>query len=219
MATLEIRLPTARRTRPTWLALWTGVFPDTRAWNQPQAYIRRKLAAQPELFLVGARGGRVVATVLVGYDGVRGWIYHLAVAARAPPSRLRPCDDGGGRGAPARARLPEDQPADRLARTPTSCASMSASATRSRIASAWAAGCSGTGLTSVPGGHARRGRSAVPHPGGAGGCAPRAARSGLPRRPCRYGGRRSGLRPARSRCGSDRRGARAAPARAARGSG
>lgn len=62
------------------VALWTHIFPDARAWNQPQAYVRRKLAAQPELFLVGVSGGRVVATVLGGYDGTRGWIYHLAVA-------------------------------------------------------------------------------------------------------------------------------------------
>ena len=66
------------------VALWTDTFPDTRAWNQPQAYIRRKLSAQPELFLVGVCGNRVVATVLGGYDGTRGWIYHLAVA---PPQR------------------------------------------------------------------------------------------------------------------------------------
>lgn len=61
-------------------ALWARVFPDTRAWNQPGAYIQRKLAVQRELFLVGGLDGRVVATVLAGYDGVRGWVYHLAVA-------------------------------------------------------------------------------------------------------------------------------------------
>jgi ribosomal protein S18 acetylase RimI-like enzyme len=60
-------------------ALWTNIFPDARAWNQPRAYIERKLGVQRELFLVGVRDGRVIATVLAGYDGVRGWIYHLAV--------------------------------------------------------------------------------------------------------------------------------------------
>jgi len=34
---------------------------------------------QPELFLVGLVNGRVVATVIAGFDGVRGWIHHLAV--------------------------------------------------------------------------------------------------------------------------------------------
>ncbi len=61
------------------VALWSAVFPDARAWNQPRAYIARKRATQRELFLVGLREGRVVATVLAGFDGVRGWIYHLAV--------------------------------------------------------------------------------------------------------------------------------------------
>ncbi len=32
-----------------------------------------------ELFLVGEREGRVVASVFGGYDGHRGWIYRLAV--------------------------------------------------------------------------------------------------------------------------------------------
>jgi ribosomal protein S18 acetylase RimI-like enzyme len=59
--------------------LWSQVFPELRAWNQPAAYIERKRAVQPELFLVGVLSGRVIATVLAGYDGVRGWIYHLAV--------------------------------------------------------------------------------------------------------------------------------------------
>ena len=62
--------------------LWTRAFPETRAWNQPAAAIRRKLDVQRELFLVGVRDGQVVATVLAGYDGVRGWVYHLAVAPR-----------------------------------------------------------------------------------------------------------------------------------------
>jgi ribosomal protein S18 acetylase RimI-like enzyme len=65
------------------VALWERVFPESRPWNQPRAYIQRKLRVQRELFLVGELDGRVVATVLVGYDGVRGWIYHLAVVPDA----------------------------------------------------------------------------------------------------------------------------------------
>jgi ribosomal protein S18 acetylase RimI-like enzyme len=76
---LEVR-PYRDADEATVIGLWTRVFPETRAWNQPAAYIRRKLAIQRELFLVGVRDGRVVATVLAGYDGVRGWVYHLAVA-------------------------------------------------------------------------------------------------------------------------------------------
>ena len=52
----------------------------TRPWNDPHADIARKLTEQPELFLVGESAGAVVATVMVGYDGHRGWAYYLAVA-------------------------------------------------------------------------------------------------------------------------------------------
>ena len=43
--------------------------------------IDRKLTVQPELFLVAESDGRIVGTVLGGFDGVRGWIHHLAVVA------------------------------------------------------------------------------------------------------------------------------------------
>jgi ribosomal protein S18 acetylase RimI-like enzyme len=33
--------------------------------------------------LVGVDGGRLVAAVMVGHDGHRGWIYYLAVASDA----------------------------------------------------------------------------------------------------------------------------------------
>ncbi|MGV3659620.1 MAG: GNAT family acetyltransferase [Prosthecobacter sp.] len=48
--------------------------------NNPQADIARKLADSPELFLVGVVDFQVVATVMAGYEGHRGWINYLAVA-------------------------------------------------------------------------------------------------------------------------------------------
>lgn len=62
----------------------------TRPWNDPYRDIDRKLDRDAELLLVGeapaseaADGttttGRVVATVMAGYDGHRGWINYLAV--------------------------------------------------------------------------------------------------------------------------------------------
>jgi ribosomal protein S18 acetylase RimI-like enzyme len=60
--------------------LWLKVFPDDPPWSEPGAVIRRKLAIQSDLFWVGSYQGKIVATVLAGYDGHRGWIYHLAVA-------------------------------------------------------------------------------------------------------------------------------------------
>jgi ribosomal protein S18 acetylase RimI-like enzyme len=51
----------------------------TRPWNNPQRDIARKLEIQRELFLVGDIDGRIVASVMAGYDGHRGWINYLAV--------------------------------------------------------------------------------------------------------------------------------------------
>jgi ribosomal protein S18 acetylase RimI-like enzyme len=51
----------------------------TRPWNDPRGDIRRKLAVRPDLFLVAAIRGEVVGSVMVGYDGHRGWINYLAV--------------------------------------------------------------------------------------------------------------------------------------------
>lgn len=48
-------------------------------WNDPLRDIERKLAFQPELFLVAALAGRVVGSVMAGYEGHRGQINYLAV--------------------------------------------------------------------------------------------------------------------------------------------
>ena len=50
-------------------------------WNDPVKDIHRKLSIQREMFLVGVLHSRLVATVMAGYDGHRGWINYLAVAA------------------------------------------------------------------------------------------------------------------------------------------
>lgn len=54
----------------------------TRSWNNPHKDIARKLAVQPELFLVGVTDGAVMASVMAGYEGHRGWMNYLAVAPR-----------------------------------------------------------------------------------------------------------------------------------------
>ncbi|MBW2410387.1 MAG: GNAT family acetyltransferase [Deltaproteobacteria bacterium] len=48
--------------------------------NNPEKDIKRKLAVNPELFLVGIMDDTLVATCMAGYDGHRGWINYLAVA-------------------------------------------------------------------------------------------------------------------------------------------
>ena len=71
----------AERDRAEVVALWNRVFADDPPRNAPERVIERKLATQRELFLVAEQHGQVVGTVLGGYDGFRGWVYHLAVAS------------------------------------------------------------------------------------------------------------------------------------------
>ncbi len=47
--------------------------------NDPQKDIEMKGQVQADLFFVGKINSRIVATVMAGYDGHRGWIYYLAV--------------------------------------------------------------------------------------------------------------------------------------------
>jgi ribosomal protein S18 acetylase RimI-like enzyme len=60
------------------LEVWSLAGMTTPERN-PRADIQKKLRHSPESFFVGVLEGRVVATVMVGYDGHRGWIYSLAV--------------------------------------------------------------------------------------------------------------------------------------------
>lgn len=69
---------------PAVIALWhdCGL---VRPWNDPTRDIARKLGTQPDRFLVAAREGTIVGTVMAGFDGHRGWMNYLAVM----PSRQR----------------------------------------------------------------------------------------------------------------------------------
>lgn len=61
------------------IALWRSC-DLVRPWNDPVKDIRRKLQVRPDLFLVGVLDGRVIACVMAGYEGHRGWLNYLAVA-------------------------------------------------------------------------------------------------------------------------------------------
>lgn len=52
----------------------------TQPQNDPVKDIQRKMSIQPELFLVGVKETILVATVMAGYDGHRGWLNYLAVS-------------------------------------------------------------------------------------------------------------------------------------------
>jgi ribosomal protein S18 acetylase RimI-like enzyme len=51
----------------------------TRPWNDPARDFDRALRG-PTSTVLGAFGGELAATVMVGHDGHRGWVYYLAVA-------------------------------------------------------------------------------------------------------------------------------------------
>jgi len=74
---IEIR-PFRPEDQEAVVALWQrcGLI---RTWNDPRRDIARKQRVQPELFLVGTVDGAVVAAVMAGYEGHRGWINYLAV--------------------------------------------------------------------------------------------------------------------------------------------
>ena len=51
----------------------------TRPWNDPTADIALARRGSNAAVLIGRDGGSLAATVLVGHDGHRGWVYYLAV--------------------------------------------------------------------------------------------------------------------------------------------
>ena len=66
------------------IALWErcGL---TRPWNDPRADIALAMRSPDAEVLVGHVDEAVAATVMVGFDGHRGWVYYLAVD---PDARL-----------------------------------------------------------------------------------------------------------------------------------
>ncbi|WP_018323390.1 GNAT family acetyltransferase [Bradyrhizobium sp. WSM2793] len=51
----------------------------TRPWNDPHADIALARRRDNSTVLVGRDAGAIVATVMVGHDGHRGWVYYVAV--------------------------------------------------------------------------------------------------------------------------------------------
>ena len=60
-------------------ALWNEAFPDDPPWNAADVAIPAKIAIQPDLMLVAVERGRVIGSVMAGYDGHRGWLNQVAV--------------------------------------------------------------------------------------------------------------------------------------------
>lgn len=60
-----------------WLDAGDGI--QLRRSDEPDE-IEKKIARDPNLFLIAQAGDEVIGTVLGGYDGRRGMMYHLAVS-------------------------------------------------------------------------------------------------------------------------------------------
>jgi len=75
---LSIR-PFQAEDEPAVIELWAccGL---VRAHNDPRKDIMRKSKVRPDLFLVGLFEGKIIASVMAGYEGHRGWINYLAVS-------------------------------------------------------------------------------------------------------------------------------------------
>ncbi|MFA6122586.1 GNAT family acetyltransferase [Sphingomonas sp.] len=79
--------PATAADAPAVIALWhaCGL---TRPWNDPATDFALALGGAVSTVLVARGEGGVTGSVMVGFDGHRGWIYYLAVAPAARRSGL-----------------------------------------------------------------------------------------------------------------------------------
>jgi len=63
---------------PEVIALWRRC-DSTRPWNDPASDIALARRGTNSTVLLGRHDGALVASVLVGHDGHRGWVYYLTV--------------------------------------------------------------------------------------------------------------------------------------------
>ena len=78
---MQLRTFELERDYPAVIALWQTAGPGIHvsasdSWSE----LSRKLERDPDLFLVAIEQDNIVGTVLGGFDGRRGMVYHLAVA-------------------------------------------------------------------------------------------------------------------------------------------
>lgn len=61
------------------IALWRAC-DLTRPWNDPATDFARAVGGATSAVLLRREGAALAASVMVGHDGHRGWVYYLAVA-------------------------------------------------------------------------------------------------------------------------------------------
>lgn len=62
------------------IRLWSESFPDDPPHNDPAKMIDAKLLVDDQIFVAEYEGG-IIGACMAGYDGHRGWLYAVAVAA------------------------------------------------------------------------------------------------------------------------------------------
>ena len=76
---LEIKTFDNKEHRNEVIDIWTSIFGYKDPRNNPSLVIDNKLAVNDNLFFIAMENGKIVGTIMAGYDGHRGWIYSLAV--------------------------------------------------------------------------------------------------------------------------------------------
>lgn len=71
-----VRLPATLHSAAAGLWAACGL---TRPWNDPLSDLTRALDGPTSTVLAAVDGADLLGTVMVGYDGHRGWVYYLAV--------------------------------------------------------------------------------------------------------------------------------------------
>lgn len=64
------------------VALWEAAG-LTRPWNDPRADFDLALATATSAVLLAEQEGAIIGSVMVGFDGHRGWVYFLASASES----------------------------------------------------------------------------------------------------------------------------------------
>ena len=65
---------------PSVVEIWNGAFKATQPWHDPREMLCRKANQYDGMTFVAEVDAVIVGAVMVGYDGVRGWIYHITVS-------------------------------------------------------------------------------------------------------------------------------------------
>jgi len=82
----EFRFP---RDYPQVLALWESMEKGIRVGRSDSLdEIEKKVTRDPDLFLVAEQNSNIVGSVIGGYDGRRGLVYHLAVSGSCRGQRI-----------------------------------------------------------------------------------------------------------------------------------